>query len=76
MAQVLCPKCGEDLCKRGIGHDCHYYAVEYGLDDFAEGTIGDTIENYCPECGETISNEQYDKVMEEWEKPTKEVKND
>jgi hypothetical protein len=50
--------------------------VEYGIDDFSGGEIGDTIGYYCPECGQSISSEIYDKVINEWEKPTKEVKND
>lgn len=76
MAQVLCPNCGEDLCKRGVGHDCRYYLVEYGIDDFSGGEIGDTFGYYCPECGLSVSKEIYNKVIDEWEKPTKEVKND
>ena len=75
MNSILCDNCGHNLCE-GIGHDCRYYMVEYGIDDFSGGEIGDTIGYYCPECGQSISSEIYDKVINEWEKPTKEVKND
>ena len=73
MNSILCDNCGHNLCK-GIAHDCHYYIVEYSIDDLSDGEIGNTIDYYCPECGQSISSEIYGKVINEWEKPVKEVK--
>ena len=76
MKQVLCPNCGEDLCEYGIGHDCRYSVVEYSINNFSNGEVEETIGYYCPECGQSISSEIYDEVINEWEEPTKELKND
>lgn len=63
--QVLCPHCKADLLDTGIGETYQYHHIEHLDGTTSGGEVGDFIEYYCPECGQTISDNYYDQVFYE-----------
>lgn len=62
----LCPNCGADLNKEGVGYDNHCYQVTYPDGSCGDLEIGDVIEYYCPLCGERLPEKLAWEIVDEW----------
>lgn len=63
---TICENCGADLNEEGIGYDSHCFQVSYPDGSTGELEFGDTIEYYCPKCGNAIPDKQAWLVEDGW----------
>lgn len=66
---TICKNCGADLNEVGYGFVGKYCQVEYPDGSFSDvdlESIAGVDEYYCPSCGKTISDGQYEELTNGW----------
>ena len=66
---TICKHCGADLNETGYGFVGKYCQIEYPDGNFSSPDFegdGEILEYYCPSCGATISDKQYQELIDGW----------